>query len=253
MAIDYWKQAELKTRQRLLNHSIKDLDKIVAESYIKTSQKLQKQLLNTYYKILASKQPLASHLYQYNRYYDLINEIQTELTKLGNYQTVAFSQSLTNLYIANRAVVASRFGLSTEFDKVNARRAIEEIWVDDGLRFSDRIWADKAKLIDKLQQCLSDALVSGQSSDTLAAEIMKTFNVSYNEAKRLITTELAHASNLSTINTYIEAGVSKYRYVAEPGCCDKCSDLNGKIFPITDTEHLPPLHPFGKCSILAVI
>lgn len=82
---------------------------------------------------------------------------------------------------------------------------------------------------------------------------MKDFGSSYSNTKRLVVTELAHVQVLSTIDTYKQNGVTQYRLITEPDCCDECNDESNEVFPIDDEEHLPPLHPRCRCSVLAVI
>lgn len=252
--MNYWKKAELKSRETLLDMSIAELEELIRKDYVRVSKKLLREIEALYDKIISeSDTPLASHLYSYNRYYELIASIEKELTKLGVKEDELFTDKLTELYIKNQDIIGKSIGVYSKVNKEAAEQAVKNVWVDDGLRFSDRIWKDKSMLTAKLSSCLSDALNAGQSSERLAAEIMKTFSVSYNQAKRLVRTELAHASIQSTIDKYKSAGITEYKYIAEAGCCDECSELDGQMFPIGDIEHLPPQHPNCRCSILAVL
>ena len=83
---------------------------------------------------------------------------------------------------------------------------------------------------------------------------MKDFSVSYGRAKTLANTELAHCSTMSTLDGYIQMGVTKYKVVVEKDCCDVCNDLSNQVFDITDDSGLVPdnSHPNCRCSIVAV-
>ena len=62
------------------------------------------------------------------------------------------------------------------------------------------------------------------------------------------------------MKAYKEGGITKVRWVTEPGCCDECSALDGEIVGIGDsfgddafgniTQH-PTLHPNCLCTLVA--
>ena len=250
---NYWKNAEVLAREKLLDISIDKLEALIKNAYLKQSDRILKDLLEVYETILRENEtPLKSHLYQFNRYYDMLNKIQSRLNELGVYENLLFNEKLEELYINNQKIIDATYGLQSNIRTELVEETIKKVWVDDGLRFSDRIWKDKAALMEKLQEVMVDSVGSGKSIDRLTAELMEKFSVSYNEAKRLVRTEMAHTAIQSTIDKYKDAGVTRYRLLSEPDCCEECSGLKEEVFPIDDTEHLPPEHPNCRCSILAV-
>ena len=59
------------------------------------------------------------------------------------------------------------------------------------------------------------------------------------------------------MNRFKEMGVGYYKIItAHDGrVCDKCADLDGKIFPVDKAEigiNYPPIHPNGRCTILPI-
>ena len=66
-------------KRTLLNRSIDELETILQREYLKLSDKLMSYLLDLYVSILGEGgTPLHSHLYQFNKYYEMLNKIQTE-------------------------------------------------------------------------------------------------------------------------------------------------------------------------------
>lgn len=240
----------------MLDNSINLLDEEVKKAYLKTSKKIISDMNKVYKKILEEQlegEVLTSHLYQYNRYYELLNELQVEVTGLGIKENNLLTEKMEDMYFKSSMRVGASFNLQTNLNKETVERIIKKAWVDDGMTYSDRIWKDKSALVDKLKDCLIDATSTGKSSEKLTEDLMRTFDVSYNNANRLIRTELSHTQIQATIDKYKEAGIKYYIFNANPGCCDACTELNNKKVSIEDTSMLPPLHPNCRCSILADI
>lgn len=82
---------------------------------------------------------------------------------------------------------------------------------------------------------------------------MERFDVSYNNAKRLAITEMAHTYNESTLNKYIQAGVTKVKILNnDENVCEICKGYKNKIYPINSCPMIPA-HPYCKCTYTAVV
>ena len=71
------------------------------------------------------------------------------------------------------------------------------------------------------------------------------------ETMRLLRTENARIGSQMQVEAYKENEFTHFIYVAEPGACDICGPLDGKLFPIKDAQiglNLKPLHPNCRCS-----
>ncbi len=105
---------------------------------------------------------------------------------------------------------------------------------------------------------------------------MKEFGSGFNDANRLVRTELSHVQNRSTLDSYKDAGIERYEYRSATNVnmnvqksriargkqkkptvvCEFCSELDGKIFLLSEAQegvNFPPGHPYCRCSIRAVI
>lgn len=164
--------------------------------------------------------------------------------------------------------------IPAEFDTIETEKTIKEFWVNkhiwatDKKAISSRIWKHKYDLAQTLQDGLTEAIITGQSPDVLIKEIVKRFDVAFYQARRLVITELAHIQVQSSVDSYKAAGIKYYKFITahksilkynkmhtkqKGAVCSLCMEFSKKdvgygpvIYPITDTEHLPPdsTHPF---------
>jgi len=257
----YWLRRDIKERERLIDTSISITEFRLRKQYLRSEQKIQKEMELLYDKIMregGSGQALASHLYEFNRYYDLLNNMNTELTKLNSKEKVIFKSEFTDLYSANSKLLNKQLGLASKVNPEQVNKVINGVWCADGLNWSDRLWNHKSQLINTLTNSLVDCVATGASHEKLVKDIMLNFGSSYANASRLARTELSHIYNQSTKDKYEEAGIEQYRFLTaeDETTCDECGDLDGQVFNLEDAiegENYPPIHPNCRCTVLAVI
>lgn len=120
--------------------------------------------------------------------------------------------------------------------------------------FSDRIWLYQDLLKSNLDKLLQQGLISGKSPKALARELKNTFDVSIENAERLMITELARVQTEAQKQSFERNGFEEYTFLANSGCCGDCQALNGKHFKVKDMmpgENAAPLHPRCRCSTAA--
>lgn len=242
-------------KRTILNKSIDELEKILQREYLRLSDRLRSYLLEIYVIILGEEgNPLHSHLYQFNRYYEMLNKIQTELTNLGIQENRIFDDRLTQLYKDNCEIIGKQFNLANDIRTKDLISIVKTDWVGDGMNYSDRIWKDKRALAQTIQEELSECVSLGKSPDKFTKVLMERFNVSYNNARRLARTEMAHIYNQSTLDKYRQAGISRVQILEaeDEHTCEECRKLNKKIYPINTVPQLP-IHPNCRGTYLAVI
>lgn len=121
-------------------------------------------------------------------------------------------------------------------------------------KFSDRIWMYQDMLKSELASLLKTGLIQGQNPRALARHLQKRFGVSKSNAERLMRTELARVQTEAQKQSFEANGFDEYTFLANVGCCDVCSALNGKHFKIKKMmpgENAAPLHPNCRCSTAA--
>jgi SPP1 gp7 family putative phage head morphogenesis protein len=193
----------------------------------------------------------------YNKTYkensDIIKEVAKEVTiikkevKQKTYKKVA-NESIPKILDIK---------LKVSFDKPSTKH-IEALANErfNGDNYSDRIWKDKQKLINKLETTLAQEFVRGKGSKVLADIFSKELNTSFYNAQRLIRTEINAISNQATLDSYQEAGVEQYKYVAtlDKRTSKICRSLDGKVFNRKEAKrgvNLPPMHPYCRSTTIA--
>lgn len=188
-----------------------------------------------------------------SRLEELSNNIRYNIEKLYAGQTDSLGKTLMDGYedgyyrtmfsVQDQAKFEVSF--TTPGDK-HVKAAAKEKWL--GKNYSDRIWANKNKLIEQLDQTLAQDFVRSKGPAEVSRDFAKKLDVSYSNAKRLIRTEMNYISNKSTMQAYIDSGVTEYEYLAtlDSRTSDICRELDGKMFNIKDATigvNQPPLHP----------
>lgn len=133
-------------------------------------------------------------------------------------------------------------------DDNKVRLAVTQKW--QGSNFSDRIWADKARLIDTLNTAIPQGVALGQNPRKVAQTIAKSMNTRYSNAERLARTEMNNICNQATKQMYEETPeiTEKYKFVAtlDARTSDLCSSTDNKVFDVKEAEvgiNYPPMHP----------
>lgn len=121
--------------------------------------------------------------------------------------------------------------------------------------WSDRLWMYQTELKNKISDLLLSGLVQGKHPKELARDITQYAkkNPTINTL-RLMRTELARVQTDSQMAAFREMGFESYMFISlegSPKTCSICAGLDGKVFPVGDTEHLPPQHPNCRCSTAA--
>ena len=130
-------------------------------------------------------------------------------------------------------------------------KALNQTWGSDGSNFSNRLWKQKAELINTLNNELTLNIIKGNSVDNAINTIAKKFNTSKFKAGRLVMTESAFLSSVSQKQCYKDLDVEQYEYVStlDSHTSKICQDMDGQVFKMSDYEPgvtAPPLHPYCR-------
>jgi len=258
---NYWNDRNLLEREALVDDEIKKAQKQLKYQYVRTEKEVEDYMYRLYDKIkreAGTEQALVSDLYKFNRYYDMVEKLNTELDALGSKEKVIFNSRLKNLYVQNSKLIGEQFGLGTEVNPDLVKEAIKTVWCSDGKKWSDRIWIHKKQLLQSLTNGMVDCLATGASHEKLVKTIMQDMGSGYNNANRLARTELSYIYNKSTFDKYEEAGIEQYIYLTgrDERTCEVCGALDGIKFNMKDMQvgvNYPPLHSNCRCTVLAVV
>ena len=245
----YW---EAREQEALYNELLKEGEKQLIAQYRRSAYTVLSLLLDLY----AGGVPTITDIYKYNRYYELLGLLNNDLKALGAKEVAITTTLLTDMYIKNKAIIGDGNMLLPTSPK-EVEMVSNKIWCADGKHWSSRIWTHKDELANKLRNGIVDCISRGVSKDELTKELMRIYGTEFYKADRIARTELNYVQNQSTLNRYKEMGVEKYKILSthDGRTCDKCADLDGKIFQIDKAEigvNFPPFHSNCRDTILAV-
>lgn len=201
--------------------------------------------------------PVRESIYKLNRLEGLHYSSQMKLLELGAIEQKELENHLIATYGKNFDKLAKELGVGSNFLSVNESflmATIRSKWVNDE-DFSDRIWANKKRLLNTLNNEIRDGIVRGDSYDKMSQLLVDRFNVGFNDAKRLVWTESSYVMNQAHAEPYIQLGVSDYEIVAilDDRTSVICREMDGEVFPFADMvvgTNYPPFHAY--CRTVAI-
>ncbi len=144
-----------------------------------------------------------------------------------------------------------RTGIETYFDRIDENKLnqiLNKAWTVDGKNFSERIWDNKQKLINTLNNEFVRALTTGESPDKLSANIAKTMKADKSSAQTLVLTESAYFATKGQTDCYVQLDVEEYEILEtlDSTTCEVCGSYDGKHYPVKSMHagvNAPPFHP----------
>lgn len=196
----------------------------------------------------------ASARQQLDRVQELyINTVQ-ELESWAKYQDSTISDLLSNVYESSNYRAAwmtqsmkGEYGKYGQVDHRTIQRIIDSPWTPDGKNFSARIWDNRKQLATSLQNDFIQALVAGDGTATMSEAIAKRMNTSYNNANRLVETELARVHSQAFMDCMAELDVDAVEILAtlDSKTSPICRRMDGKVVQRKDAKPgitIPPFH-----------
>lgn len=264
---NYWQKREAEQKLRHQSKTEKEIEKEFERLYRESADKIVDKM-EALYPSLLEEDTIINHYYRYTKYYELREKINKELSVLGKKELKALEKKLENMYKYSswKTLKGLNFNVSNraELEKViqslwdNRTSWSKTVWCKDGYSGSQRVEKAMTQLQNSLERGMSDCVLRGASKDELVKTLQSRFGVSYSEASRLARTELTYIQNQATLDSYRQAGIRQYEYLAEidDRTSDICSDLNGQRFNIDAAiagVNYPPMHPNCRSTVLAVI
>lgn len=150
--------------------------------------------------------------------------------------------------------VQKGFNIGWEIGQVDDRKLdklIRKPWTLDDNTFSDRIWDQKNQLVNEVHQQLTRTCLLGKSPDDAIKAISKKFQVSKNQAGRLVMTEQAYFHAIAQKDAFNELEVEEYEIVAtlDSHTSQICQDWDGQHLPMSEYrpgDTAPPFHPWCR-------
>lgn len=132
-------------------------------------------------------------------------------------------------------------------DDKQINKVINKPWAVDGKNFSERTWGNRQKLVNELNNTLTQNIILGKDPQKAIDEIARKMNTSKTNAGRLVMTEEAFFSSAAQKDCFDELDVEQFEIVAtlDSHTSDICRGMDGKHFPMSEWKvgvTAPPFH-----------
>ena len=132
-------------------------------------------------------------------------------------------------------------------DDKQISKVINKPWAVDGKNFSERIWGNRQKLVNELNNTLTQNIILGKDPQKAIDELARKMNTSKTNAGRLVMTEEAFFSSAAQKDCFTELDVEQFEIVAtlDSHTSDICRGMDGKHFPMSEWKvgvTAPPFH-----------
>lgn len=255
---NYWKNRLEQIVETQYNQSTKVTSNL-KKAYKQALREIEAEYEELYTRMLEDGEVSPLTQYKFNRYKNLEKTIVNELQKLGQKEVKILSEVAIETFVNLTEDISGLFNIV--YDPLNmyqmAQKAFEMDW--KGSNFSGRIWNNKQKLLVRLNKMVTDAIALGKSKDESVKDLMRVFNVGFNDADRLVRTELMNIINQAQKDLYTGNAYTKYTLLPhrDDRTSDRCKDIdesNAYLFSKAIIGiNYPPLHPRCRTTIIPVI
>lgn len=204
--------------------------------------------------------PVRESIYKLNRLQGLHYSTQVKLLELGAIEQKELEKHLEETYGKRYNEMLEELGIGNAFlsiDNELMKDTLYARWVN-GQNFSERIWKNKENLLNHLRSKYRDGLARGDNYAKLTKEVKERFDVSHNDARRLVWTESSFVLNQAHTHAYLNADVEEYEIsaVMDRRTSPICRELDGKVFRFDEMEvgtNFPPFHPYCRTTFMGVL
>lgn len=265
MAEEYWQERLQRQSDKIAEKTEREINEQLAKYYKQAMKGIISECEATYAKVLEAKaegkEVTPAWLYSLDRYNQMQAALREEAQKLGDREVAIMSKKFEKEW--EEVYKASALPSDFAFAKIptpSAKSMIESVWCADGKNFKDRVWTNKEKLIEMLNDELVHCAVTGKKTTELRDKLMETFGADMRKANRLVRTEISHIQTAAQVQKWKEYGVTHYKFLGRDKHEDKmrceCANLDGKIISFDEAvqgKTMPPLHPSCRCSCVPVV
>lgn len=255
----YWQDRQAEALAALTEKSERQIQKQMRKYYAEAAKSVIEEFETTYAHLLASieagREATPADLYKLEKYWQMVGRIRQTLNSLNEKEiemlTRVFEANFFDIYYGLDLPVDMNFsGVSDS----TVKQLINAVWCNDGKHWSSRIWDNTSNLANMLNDELVKNVLTGKKTTDLKNKLQERFNVAYNEANRLVRTELAHIQTAAAEERYKDSGINKVEVWADKDerQCEVCGKLHQKVYRLG--EKLPiPAHPNCRCCIVPII
>lgn len=258
---DYWD----KRIREIFDSNAKQ--KRIKKIYRMAYDKVEADILKLFEKLEEGQELTETELYQFDRFVQLQKGIKAQCTDAGKELNAEVYSRLNEAYKSTFDAAKEVYDLPGTWgvqNKKMAEQCIKTVW--SGMHFSERIWRNaRNKLAPKIERHVIDCVIGGRSKDECIKEIKRDFDVGFNDADRLVRTEVMNVINRAQCETYASEGIKKVKWITgrDNRMCEHCGSLEGKVFelrangtlinPETSISQPVIVHPRCRCTIIPIV
>jgi SPP1 gp7 family putative phage head morphogenesis protein len=174
--------------------------------------------------------------------------------------TTSFYTDLANeSYYKTMFDLQQRIGVGFSFNHISQKQINKVLSMDwSGLNYSKRIWKNTQGLAKDLKEELLINLLTGRTNREVSEIIANKFASGASKARRLVRTESNFVSSELNFESYKEAGIEEYQFLAtlDLKTSKVCRELDGKIFKVSERKvgvNCNPMHPWCRSTTISVV
>lgn len=230
------------------------------EKFIKSLYNKSDEELRELYKLLKKNedevsQKIADILYKYTisdgvmdirnaeriKLYRELSEIITTTTNIVGVEEIELTEKVLKIVIED---TFKFWNYNINYEDV--RKIIKKNF--KGKHFSTRVWENEEEVAKRLHKLTHDFLDGKVNVNQIKKDIVKLYNTSAYNTKRLVETEVNRCSSNAFDRFCKEVGVKKVRYNAslDSKLCEDCAQFHDKVFDF-DNKIEVPRHPLCRC------
>ncbi|MCL6458060.1 MAG: minor capsid protein [Gorillibacterium sp.] len=181
----------------------------------------------------------------------LIADVELAASTTGYVNTIKDAYSMHMFDIQQGIELGFQF---TPMPEKTVEAILKNPW--SGKHFSKRIWGNTDVLAGLLSETITAGFMSGAGNAKMVKDIQDQTEVAKHAAARLVRTETTYMANAAEMETYDEAEIERYMYVAtlDSRTSEVCRAHDRKVYNVKDAvpgKNMPPLHPYCRSSTRA--
>lgn len=171
--------------------------------------------------------------------------------------TKGYLKIVNNAYYRTMYDIHRGLGVGFEFATL-PNQVIESILKNpwSGKQFSQRIWDNTEQLAGQMTEVITAGLMNGAGLHKMVLDLSERMNVGRHVANRLIRTETTYMANAAEMESYLEAEIDEYMFLAtlDMKTSKQCQQQDKKVYKTKDAKpgvNMPPMHTYCRSTTRA--
>lgn len=171
--------------------------------------------------------------------------------------TAGYMKTIRDAYYRTMYDVHRGLGMGFEFAAMpsgNIESILKNPW--SGKHFSQRVWDNTDTLASQISEVITAGFMSGTSTRKMIQDLAERMHVGKFAASRLIRTETTYMANAAEMESYKEAEVDEYMFIAtlDLRTSPICQEQDKKVYKVKNARpgvNMPPMHVFCRSTTRA--